>query len=67
MKKSEIKEGGIYCAKVSGHLVYVQINGPCQYGGWYATNRRTHNRIRIKSAQKLRWEKGYGPHEQHSK
>jgi len=56
MKKNEVKVGGVYVAKVSGMLVRVRINGPSPYGGWDATNTATGRRIRIKSAQRLRWE-----------
>ena len=54
MKKSEVKIGGLYVAKVSDKLVNVRIDSAHSKGGWNATNTRTGKRIRIKSAQRLR-------------
>lgn len=55
MKKSEIKIGSIYAAKVSDQLAAVKIKGDRPYGGWDAINLRTGREVRIKSAQRLRW------------
>lgn len=54
MKKSEVKVGGVYRAKVSNKVVEVRIDGESQYGGWNATNLATGKAVRIKSAQRLR-------------
>ncbi len=54
MKKSEVKVGGMYVAKVSDRLVTVRIDSTHSKGGWNATNTTTGKRIRIKSAQRLR-------------
>jgi len=54
MKKSEVKIGGTYLAKVSGRLVPVLIAGESCLGGWVGINTRTFRKIRIKSAQRLR-------------
>jgi len=56
MKKREVRVGGIYCAKISGRLVSVQLTGESPYGGWDAINRKTSRTVRIKSAAKLRFE-----------
>ena len=54
MKKSEVKIGGLYRAKVSDRIVTVRIDSGHSQGGWTATNMRTSKRIRIKSARRLR-------------
>ena len=54
MKKNEVKNGGLYLAKVSDKLVTVRIDGANSHGGWNATNTATGKCIRIKSAQRLR-------------
>ena len=54
MKKNEIKDGGMYRAKVSDKVVTVRIDSTHTKGGWNATNTATGKRIRIKSAQRLR-------------
>ena len=56
MKKSEIKIGECYEAKVSNRIVSVRIDSTHSAGGWNATNTATGKRIRIKSAQRLRAE-----------
>lgn len=58
MKKSEIKIGGEYFAKVSGRLVRVRIVNESKYGGWNAVNTATGRNVRIKTAQRLRMEAG---------
>lgn len=55
MKQQEVKIGGTYVAKVSDHLVPVQIARESQYGGWEALNLKTGKTVRIKSAQRLRY------------
>lgn len=56
MKKDDIVLGRIYLAKISGSLAPVRIMGESQYGGWDGENLRSHHRVRIKSAAKLRRE-----------
>ena len=54
IKKSDVKIGGMYIAKVTNRLVHVRIDSESRYGGWNATNILTNKSIRIKSAQRLR-------------
>jgi hypothetical protein len=54
MKKSEVKIGGIYTAKVTNKLVQVRIDAESRYGGWDATNLGTGKKVRIKSPTRLR-------------
>ncbi len=54
MKKSEIKIGGVYRAKVSDKIVDVRMERTNPHGGWDATNLSTGKAVRIKSAQRLR-------------
>ena len=54
MKKSEVKIGGTYTAKVSDKLVHVVVDAESRYGGWDATNLTTGKKIRIKSPARLR-------------
>ena len=54
MKKTEVKLGGVYKAKVSGNLVSVKITHENPHGGWQALNLKTGKTVRIKSAQRLR-------------
>ena len=54
MKKSEVKIGGTYTAKVTNKLVQVRIDAESRYGGWDATNLGTGKKVRIKSPAKLR-------------
>ena len=56
MKKSEVKIGRVYTAKVTNKLVQVRIDAESRYGGWEATNLTTGKKVRIKSAQRLRGE-----------
>lgn len=58
MRKSDVKIGNVYVAKVSDKLVDVRIDGISRLGGWQATNLHTGRIIRIKSAAKLRYEVG---------
>jgi len=54
MKKNEVKVGGRYSAKVSDKVVVVRIDVESPHGGWDATNEATGEKVRIKSAQRLR-------------
>ena len=54
MKKDEVKIGSIYKVKVSGVLAEVRINGVNPHGGWDGMNTKTHRRVRIGSAGRLR-------------
>lgn len=54
MKKSEVKIGQTYRAKVSGAVTDVRITGESPHGGWDAINPVTNRKVRIKSAQRLR-------------
>jgi hypothetical protein len=58
MKKSEVKIGGVYTAKVTNKLVQVRIDAESRYGGWEATNLTTGKKVRIKSPTRLRGEAG---------
>jgi hypothetical protein len=61
MKKSEVKIGAKYAALVSGKLQTVRIDSESIYGGWNATNVATGRSVRIKSAQRLRYEVSNDP------
>ena len=54
MKKSQVKVGSEYVAKVSGKLAHIRIDSENPHGGWEATNMATKKAVRIKSAQRLR-------------
>jgi len=54
MKKSDVKIGQTYAAKVSDKLVQVRIDSVHSRQDWNATNTATGKRIHIKSAQRLR-------------
>ncbi len=54
MKKSDVKIGGEYAAKVTNKLVQVRIDAESRYGGWDATNLATNKKVGIKSVQRLR-------------
>ena len=56
MKKSEVKVGHVYVAKVSDRLGPVRIDSVHSRQGWNATNTKTGRRVHIKSAQRLRRE-----------
>jgi hypothetical protein len=56
MLKKEVRIGGVYRAQVSNRMVDLLIVSECPLGGWYADNLLTHKRIRVKSAQRLRFE-----------
>jgi hypothetical protein len=56
MKKSEVKVGRCYAAKVSGRMATVRIDADNPNGGWDATNLTTRKKVRIRSAQRLRHE-----------
>jgi hypothetical protein len=54
MKKSDVKIGNQYKAKVTNKVVTVQILSENPHGGWDAKNLETGKKVRIKSAQRLR-------------
>ena len=56
MKKSEVKKGSCYTAKVSNRIATVRIDADNPHGGWDATNLTTGKKVRIRSAQRLRHE-----------
>ncbi len=56
MKKSQIKIGGTYTAKVSGFVVPVRITSESPHGGWVGINILTHREVRIRTAARLRRE-----------
>jgi hypothetical protein len=56
MKKREAKIGGTYAVRMGDVLVPVRLDRESRYGGWEATNLRTSRQIRIKTAQRLRFE-----------
>ena len=56
MKKAEVKIGATYQAKVSDKMTEVRIDSESPHGGWNATNLKTNKPVRIKSAQRLRFE-----------
>jgi len=56
MKKSEVKTGKFYAAKVSGRMATIRIDAENPSGGWDATNITTRKKVRVKSAQRLRHE-----------
>jgi len=54
MKKSEVKVGGVYTAKVTNKIVQVRIDAESRYGGYDGTNLCTGKKVRVHSAAKLR-------------
>ena len=54
MKKSKVKIGGVYAAKVTNKGVQVWIDAESRYGGWEATNLTTGKKVRIESPTRLR-------------
>ena len=54
MNKADVKIGSMYKVKVSGVLAEVRINGVNPHGGWDGMNTKTHRRVRIASAGRLR-------------
>jgi len=56
MKKTDVKVGKCYAAKVSGKMATVRIDAENPRGGWDATNLRTNKKVRIRSPQRLRHE-----------
>lgn len=55
MKKADVKIGQTYQCKVGQNLTEVRIDAESPHGGWDATNVNTGRKVRIKSAQRLRW------------
>lgn len=58
MKKSEVKIGSVYRAKVSRRRVEVRIDYELPRVGWNATNLATGRTVRIKGAGRLSWPDG---------
>ena len=56
MKKSDVKTGKFYAAKVSGRMATIRIDAENPNGGWDATNLTTRKKVRIRSARRLRHE-----------
>ena len=57
MRMKDVKIGRVYAVRVSGTLQPVRIDDVASYGaGWSGTNLRTNRAIRIRSAQRLRFE-----------
>jgi hypothetical protein len=57
MRKSQVKVGGRYIAKVSGREVVVRLTSESAWGsGWNAVNEETGRAVRVRSAQRLRRE-----------
>ena len=56
MKKSQVRVGGTYTAKVSGFVAPVRILSESPHGGWVGINILTKREVRIKSAARLRRE-----------
>jgi len=54
MKKSDVKIGNHYKAKVTDKIVTVEILAENPHGGWDARNLSTGKTVRIKSPQRLR-------------
>lgn len=54
MKKTDVKIGNHYKAKVTNKIVTVEILAENPHGGWDAKNLSTGKSVRIKSAQRLR-------------
>lgn len=55
MRKTDVKVGESYMAKVSGKLAVVRLVDESPYGGWVAVNTQTGRKVRIKTAARLRW------------
>ena len=53
MKKTDVKIGGEYFAKVTNKKVTVRIDAENRSGGWDATNLSTGKKVRIKTAGRL--------------
>ena len=58
MRKADVQIGRRYEAKISGRVVVVSITSEANAGGWHAVNESTGRTVRIKSAAKLRRERG---------
>jgi len=56
MKKSQITLGATYAMLVSGAIVPVRIVGLHRLGGWIGENRITEREVRVRSAQRCRYE-----------
>lgn len=58
MRKAQVRLGGRYEAKISGKIVVVRLTNENPHGGWNAINESTGRTVRIKTAAKLRCERG---------
>lgn len=56
MNLADVKVGKTYAAKISERIVPITLVQSSVYGGWSARNERTGRGVRIRSAQKLRFE-----------
>lgn len=56
MKKNEIEVDAIYAVAVSGKVAPVKILRECESGGWIGKNMHTERQVRIRSAQKCRYQ-----------
>ena len=54
VKKQQIVVGQTYLCKVGRQVTEVRLDSENPHGGWNGTNVKTHRRIRVKSAQRLR-------------
>jgi len=54
MKKADVKVGMVYLCKVGRQVTEVRLDSESPYGGWNGTNVKTHRRVRVRSAQRLR-------------
>lgn len=54
MRNSDVVVGKIYTVRVCGRICSVYLWGASVDGGWWGTNLKTGNHIRIKNARKLR-------------
>lgn len=54
IKKSDVKIGGVYIAKIANRLVRVRIDAESRFGGWDGTNVANGKKARIKNARVLR-------------
>jgi len=55
MKKANVKMGQTYLCKVGRNFTEVRIDREHPNGGWVAINTQTRRKVRVKSAQRLRY------------
>lgn len=56
MRKHELIIGATYAMLVSGKIVPVRLGSPHPLGGWVGENRLTNREVRVRSAQRCRYE-----------